>query len=101
MTVKSALVRFVKADHKWVDQFKFGPSRKEIPERVREAILSKEWLQSNAAYSLRERVFIIERDLGYKFNVKSLHRFYHENGIRFRKTRWMYRQANDELWKGK
>ncbi len=66
---------------------------------MRETILSKEWLQANAAYSLRERLLIIERDLGFKFAYRKLHAFLHANGIRFRQTRWIYRQANDMPYK--
>ncbi len=44
-------------------------------------------------------MFIIERDLGYKFCARSLHAFFHANAIRFRQTRWVYRQANDMPYK--
>ena len=54
-------------------------------------MLSKEWLQETAAYSLRERVHIIDRDLGYKISYRRLHDFYRRNNIRFRQTRWIYR----------
>lgn len=101
MTVKSALRRFIQAGHRW-ENLKMGVPPKIIPDNVRDTILSQEWLQTNAAYSLRERKFIIERDMGYKIGHDRLHKFFHANGVRFRQTRWVYRQAyENQPWKSR
>ena len=81
-TVKSSLDSFVRNGYQW----KKSTRRKIVPENVRKKLLSKSCLEQLAAYSLRERIDIIERDpdLGYKFSLKRLHTFYRENGVKFR-----------------
>ena len=91
-TVRSALNRFVQAGNIWKQ--KLGAPKKKIPKEVEEKLISAKCLQDMAAYSLRERVIMIERDMGYKMSYNFLHAFYHRNNIKPRQTKWVYRQAN-------
>ena len=92
-TVSLNIKRFIAGGHSFDAMQAKKKSFTKVPARLKRTLLSTKLLQEWGAFSMPERVQIIERVWDYPTNVSFLARFYKAHGIRYRRVKEVYSRA--------
>ena len=72
---------------------KQGRKFQRFPENIERQVLDPERLQRWGPYSLKQRVVLCQRELNYRVSFHHIRRIYKKANVRYRKTKWVYRQS--------
>ena len=72
---------------------KQGRKFQNIPENIERQLLNPERLHHWGPYSLKQRAVLCQRELNYRVSYYRLRKVYMEANVRYRKTKWVYRQS--------
>ena len=92
-TVSLNIRRFIGGGHSFEAMQAKKQSFLRVPARLKRTLLSRRLLQEWGAFSMPERVDIIERVWDYETNVSFLSRFYKAHGIKYRRIKEVYSRA--------
>ena len=70
-----------------------GRPPENLPYAIERQILDPQRLQSWGPFSLKQRVVLCETELNYKISFYRLKKVYKSANVRYRKTKWVYRQS--------